>query len=391
MKHIIIIIAFLPIFSGAFQLDWSGYYLSRIQHTRDLEEEKYNNSVEQHLRMDSVARVSDGLQLNLRFFLGSSEKASLGMAHIKNFISYSDIQDITLNPVHFYSQYNTEFMQLSIGRMPFHFGLGLTYSVGDHFAEPVYNNRDGVSIRLEYDNFYIKPYGLVYSKENINGQDIGTGNDFAVALEAGYSSKDMSLGILHKTAIMNSNNDLTSFSNSPYRPDSTTNIFVEYTHSDLSVSAEWGSQKEWSQYAVVLQADWKTPFDSVVLGVAGAYVTEEYETQPNWNPSFILWDYFYLVVGNTVENHTWGLNDAVVFSPSVKIEIKENVDLSLAYVWMTDRSNMTIKNNELRAAMTYDSQKGFVWANEAGFILMENSNQESNNRLSVRSSAVIFF
>ena len=384
IKSIITLGILLPFFSMAFQLDWSGYYLGKAQYTYKVENKSSKYSIEQHLLMDSVARVSDGLSLNLRFLLGSGEKKSLGIAQLKNFVSHSDMKDASLNPIHFYSQYNSEFIQLSFGRMPFNFGLGLTYSSGEHFLEPVYNTRDGVAIRVEYDNFYVKPYGLVYFKENIGGQDVGAGNNFAVAVEAGYSSGDMELGVLYKTSIMG--DSTTSFDNSPYRKDSTTNIFGRYDYQDFSFAAEWGSQKVWSQYAAALTVDWRTPFDSLIVSVSGAYVTDEYEAQTNWNPSFILWDYFYHVTGKTEDNHTWGLNNAIVFSPSVSMDLREDITVSLAHIWITDQTNMTIKNQELNAKVIYNSQKGFVWNNTIGFILMENQ-----NRLSIRSAAAILF
>ncbi len=385
-KSLVLFSILFPIYSWAFQLDWSGYYLGKVYYDYNLSEKISQFAVEQYMLMDSVARVSDGLSVNSRLLLGFNKPATFGFSRTKNFIHSSNTQIIQFNPVYFYTRYNNEFVQLEFGRMPFDFGLGLTYSSGDHFLEPAYDVRDGVSIKIEYDSFYVKPYGIVYFKEQIGDQEIGTGRDFSLALEVGYKEKGLEIGALHKTKIMNSFNDLSSFENSPYRSESTTNVFGHYDYEPFSFSAEWGSQEEWNQHAGVLQADWKTKFHSLVVSLVGAYVTEDYVANANWNPSFILWDYFYFVLGETSEGHSLGLNDSIVISPSLNFDLMDNFNVRLVHIWITNRSNKNMKNHELQTVLTYDSKKGLKWENKFGFILIEN-----RNRVAARSSAVVHF
>ena len=390
LKILALFLVLFPLSSWAFQLDWSGYYAGRAYY--ELYSKKSTVVFDHHLTMDSVARVSDGLSLNSRFILSSNDPSPVGIAREKGVLSSrSDIQAVHLLPAYFYGQYNAEFVQIEFGRLPFHFGLGLTYSRGDHFAEPSYDVRDGVSIKFEHNSFYVKPYGLVYFKEKFKDQIVGTGTDFNFALEAGYHSKDLEIAALYKSEIMNPSNDLSSFNNSPYRVDNTTNVFARYDYNEsISVSGEWGSQGDWDRYAATLGVDWKTNFHSLVLNVVGGYATENYVTHTNWPPSFVLWDYFYIPSGKALEDHTLGLKNAVALYTSLAFDQWNHFNIKAIHVWMADRSNLNIKNNEFQLNLTYDFKRGFKWVNQVAYILMKNS-EESHNRMAARSSAVIQF
>ena len=395
----ILFLVLFPIFSWGFQLDWSGYYLGSIFYEYNLSDKQSFISPEQHLLMNSTARVSDGLSVNSRFLLGFNKMSTSGFSRAKNHISNtedavlnSNAQSFHLNPVYFYAQYNNEFMQVEYGRLPFSFGLGLTYSAGDHFLETAYDVRDGISLKIEYNSFYLKPYGIIYFKEQFGDQIVGKGREFAFALEAGYETKDLETRVLHKTAIMNTLSDKINFLKSPYRPESTTNIFGRYNYNEsLSFSAEWGSQGAgWSQYAATLGLDWQTNFHSLALNLIGGYVTENYMTNTNWPPSFMLWDYFYIPMGKDKKDHSSGLSNAIAFYSSASLDLGDYFNVSLAHVWMADKSNVNIANHELQAVLTYDSKKGFQWENKFGYIFMK-ENSKNKNHIGLRSAAVVHF
>ena len=388
VKTKIIFFVFLcPLFSFAFQLDWSGKYRVDGIYLHDWDKKapenfqhplKYLIYTRQVLRLGTKAYISDGLlfQLKTNLYVPSFDFNKSILDHSRDHDGVVSLRPghPALIPTHFYGTYIGEFFKLDFGRQPFHFGLGMTYSEGDGLTDIVYDVRDGLSLEVRKDAFYVKPYALVLP--NNYGLD--------GALQAGYRTDSLKLEFLYNTFLIKakrfqppsaegSENPFervvhlnSEFLNqNPFYPRNTINAYGFYKILDsLQLSAEWGSSLNGSQIhsmSAVGELHWKTPFynSSVALQGGAVGLNNTYTLNPNYNPSFLLWDYYYLKSGQS----NTGLTNCyfMTFNPSASLG--DYFNLSAAYTWLSG-------GHDFFVGFKYKN-KGFVWDNKIGAGLLD--------------------
>ena len=371
-------VLFLPFFAWSFQMDWSGYYKAEGVFVHDTDKKRvspqgYEAYGEQQLSLNAVSRISDGLLIQSHFMLGGAE-AYLASSRRKPRVLSTDFNSIRLYPAQFYSRWTHEFFQLDIGRKAFHFGLGMSYSAGSHFSDVVYDVRDSISLKIQHNSFYVKPYAILYKKEKSLDDSVSSGSPLnaAIALQGGYLSESLGFEFLYKSPIYNSKN-----LSGPYVRLNTLNVHGYYKKSFYKIAAEWGYQGSYQESvnnsAGVLSAELDTKLKGLSLSLHGGFASDNYIINPNYNPTFMFWDYFYLSANIPQEDHKGGLSGCLAVSPTISYSFNENYSLSLSHSWMSPRKTLSFKNHELLVAAVYDSKKGFSWINKAGVLLMNSS------------------
>ena len=381
----------------AFQLDWSGYFKSEAYILKEDQNKQpsfpsyklYNNH---DVMLSAKARASDGLTAAASFSLYTDKdpKPSIlkGDSRVNNNVTTAGFERgksplVQLEATHFYATYAGESFQVDFGRQPYKFGLEMTYSDGDYFSDVVYDVRDAVSLTARMDDFFIKPY-LMFQHEN------GAGG----AVMGGWEKDQLGAHILYDT-YLNRKGEASSI-----------NAYGYYKMDSVSTAFEAGAKHQGSQFlswAGVLELSWKTPFYSSWFKVYGGYMTtdnketadvnESYELNPNYNPTFIFWDYFYGYTDseNTMRESKTGFSDGAFITFNVGVPLGKNfkIDLydTIAQSGPFNTLRPSLRGNEVVLALTYDSKTGFYWINKAAFLW----NKESGNYFGAVTRAAFTF
>ena len=94
-------------------------------------------------------------------------------------------------PTLFYLDYEREFFKVRLGRAPYHFGLGTTYSAENSPFNLWMNTPDQISIYMEYQNFYLQPSFFHQIKDSFEG-------GLSALLQGGIERPDWELSLLYE-------------------------------------------------------------------------------------------------------------------------------------------------------------------------------------------------
>ena len=200
-----------PYFVGAVSLDWSGW--TRLEAYYQHEDNYYGNF---HFVLKPDLFITDNLSFKARLdllpfledkkwtenlqLLESSYRQTgyVFLYKEKGKKKQSDFPLAFILPSQFYLDYQEEFFKVRLGRAPYHFGLGNTYSAtNDPFSHwiSLYNQ---VSLHIEHSLFYLQP-SLLHepSLDSLKGH-------FFIALQAGISKEDWGLAGLYRYDFENS-------------------------------------------------------------------------------------------------------------------------------------------------------------------------------------------
>jgi len=394
MQFIVWVFILFPVLSHAFQLDWSGYYKANITFVGhdNWDVAVYGEPTpflfydEQQLLLKSRARISDGLQIRTNFLVGGISSPSVGDVEDSNLntvasdvkklagnsvafidssrkkisLNSSKLQDIRVVPTHFYVTYSSEFFQIDIGRQPFDFGLGMTYSDGFHPLAYVYDVRDALAVKVQYESFYLKPYAIVSDQNEV----AGLGASFAVA--GGYEVEDLTLEFLYKSKNYPLHEQVKpDFQPKMFVNSQTFNVYGKYTDGPVTVSAEWGFMDSMENSAGFAKVNWDTAFYNIQLNLLGGYVSNDrYVVNINYDPTFVFWGYYYIV--NGMDPRASGPNNCIVINPYARITLADKHVISLYYTWISDKDIFNFKNHELALITEHKITEGFSWYNKFG-------------------------
>ena len=353
MRHIVLFFILFPALASAFQLDWSGYYRARATYLRGIGEggmtfkaNKTNQMIygRQYAAFNSTARISDGLSLQTNFLLSgfdfsthnqadkkdaskhkhSHQASFLNSSRYKSNVDSRKLQDVRFLPTHFYATYSNEFLQVDMGRQPFGFGLGITYSEGADPLLPMYDVRDAVAVKIQYESFYVKPYAMIHNQDEFSGY----GASFAVAggyktdnitAELLYKSKSYAVGVKEEeTSTPEASSELQPaaapaegaenqaqnkeedpiFKSKPFVEGSTLNIYGKYKEGPLTAAVEWGfMDNDMKKSAGFGSFSWKTDFYNTSLNLIGGYISGHYDLNLNYDWTLLLSTYLYPLSG----------------------------------------------------------------------------------------------
>jgi len=190
----------LPAWSLSF--NWSGW--SRVESYYQNTKEEDNYYAGYHLVLKPKIHILDGLSLSSRlelkslgesFFQSSEVKQQSGVIFL--YAENSEKRDLKFPDLYLglsqiYMDYSNEFFRIRLGRAPYHFGMGITYSAStDPFQHwiSIYNQ---MALYLEYSRFYFQP--VILHKE---------GQGIAALAQAGFSHVNWQLSALYQNDFKN--------------------------------------------------------------------------------------------------------------------------------------------------------------------------------------------
>ena len=390
LRGVVLLFISFPVLAGAFQLDWSGDYKARAAYARGemtlKSNEKDNNKApfgfygRQQLVLNSKALVSDGLSVQTNFLLGSATSLSKNKADEKDATKHthphqttftgssrnqarvqsSALQDILLVPTHFYVTYSNEFLQMDMGRQPFSFGIGLTYSDGvGPFFFPVYDVRDAVSVKVQYEPFYVKPYFIIHNQDEFSG----TGVAFAAA--AGYETDNITAEVLYKSKnYVMQKTENPDFKSKPLIDEQTLNVHGKYKEGPLTAQVEWGFMaNDMKKSAALGTVSWKTDFYNTSFNVIGGYISD-YDMNPNVDYTGLLSGYHYHI-NDISKPEDVGLfpRNVFVVAPYVTFDLTEKHSVLVLHAWLSDQDTLNLKAHDLGVVATHKIKKNFSWSN----------------------------
>ena len=459
MCRIVLFFILFPALASAFQLDWSGYYRARATYLRGLGDEggmtfKENKTKQmlygrQYAAFNSTARISDGLSLQANFLLSGFDFSThnqadkkeiakhkhphqamfLNSSRYKSNVDSRKMQDVRFLPTHFYTTYSNEFLQVDMGRQPFGFGLGITYSEGMDPLLPMYDVRDAVAVKIQYESFYVKPYAMIYNQDEFSGY----GASFAVAggyktdnitAELLYKSKSYAVGVKEEETPMptpsvpplvpqtaapgsvvpggteqqaqNNKEEDPVFKSKPILEGSTLNVYGKYKEGPLTAAVEWGfMDNDMKKSAGFASFSWKTDFYNTSLNLIGGYISGHYDLNLNYDWTLLLSTYLYPLTETEHPSKsrqktasTGGFpTNCFVLTPYISFDLTDKHQVLVFHVWVSDQDALNFKSNDVGVVTTHKLAEGFKWVNTVGAVLKGASVSD----FLVQTSAVVTF
>lgn len=455
MHRIVLFFILFPALASAFQLDWSGYYRARATYLRGVggddgggiteELQKTNQMLygRQYAVFNSTARISDGLSLQTNFLLSGFDFSTHNQAdkkdsskhkhpyqasfqnssRSKSNVDSRHLQDVRFLPTHFYTTYSNEFLQVDMGRQPFGFGLGITYSEGtDNPLVPVYDVRDAVAVTVQYESFYVKPYAIIYNQDEF----FGYGASFAVA--GGYKTDNITAELLYKSKsyavgekkeetpapsleqpqavvlggtenqVQNTEEDPV-FKSKPLVEESTLNVYGKYKEGPLTAAVEWGfMDNDMKKSAGFGSFSWKTDFYNTSLNLIGGYISGNYDLNLNYDWTLLLSGYLYPLSGVNKGKHPLEarqktastgafLVNCFLLTPYVSFDLTDKHNVLVFHAWVSDRDALSFTSNDVGVITTHKLAEGFKWTNTVGAMLKGTSVSD----FIIQTSAVVTF
>lgn len=224
-RHVAVVLSWLfclSVFVGNFisaeamDLDWTGTYRVEGYHIVNSELSGKNREKAyglHHLVLKPKIVAGDGLTIYGRFDLFNSDDPLLKNSQTGQLFgsgigsgSPTNINDSntlsqrqqaeTLQVTQLYMTYVQEHGAFIAGRVPIHFGLGMTHNAGNGLFDHWYDTRDLVGYKIMMGNFYLLP---MLAKVN-EGQPSGIEDvtEYLIQLQYDNPETDLEMGIFHQ-------------------------------------------------------------------------------------------------------------------------------------------------------------------------------------------------
>ena len=210
----------------------------------------------------------DNGQSSQRFFSSGLNPQSYSLLFYNNKKEvYKNLPQILLPYV--FVEYQNELFQVQIGKMPYHFGIGLSYFDDEVLFSNWASYTTGISFYFQHANYYLQPRVFINQNEK----------EFVGLVEAGLEFEDWDIEGFYKY----------DFSTQI----SQTEFFARLLKDnwDLKLSGSYVFQDDLS---LALAAEWDRDihfgFISKALLKAG-YVSSQFSLHPNYNLSLISWNF----------------------------------------------------------------------------------------------------
>ncbi|MCY4320845.1 MAG: hypothetical protein OXC37_00350 [Bdellovibrionaceae bacterium] len=273
-----------PILS-AVNIDWSGW--TRLDSYYQHENSYYG---EIHFVLNSNIFVTDNLSFKSRIDLfplfkqknwlenfDFLEKAYRQTGYVFLYQEegkkrQSDFPLAFIIPSQFYADYEEEFFKIRLGRAPYHFGLGTTYSASNNPFEHWMSLYNQLSVHLEYNSFYLQPSLLHDVRPSLKGEVF-------LALQTGLSQKNWKISALYQHH---------------FKKDDFLEFFGHYKDSnwDLKTSASY-LFKTGLHFSLALEGKMSlaTPIP-IILELKTGGLSGDIVFHPNYDLALIFWNRF---------------------------------------------------------------------------------------------------
>ena len=190
--------------SWSLTLDWKGFSRTEVYYESSPEDVYYGNL---HLILKPEIKVTDSLSIFTRLDLypfSAFEQDDLGQGQAENIFlnravflnSIKSLEEAgSADPLFFnlsqiYLTYKTEFFNFKLGKAPYHFGLGVTYSAETSSFDNWISTFNQMAFYFEYSSFYFQPSFLLVGKDLLSVNQIGMqGNEWNAEALVRYNFK----------------------------------------------------------------------------------------------------------------------------------------------------------------------------------------------------------
>ena len=182
MQAYFILFFFIFSFSSwSLNLDWSGWTRWEGYYQQDSSNHSYYGNY--HFVLQPKIHVVDGLNIIGRLDLSVLGESSLSSSPIERQTGFvfiygenSKQQDLKSHPLflrfsQIYIDYQAEFFTIRLGRAPYHFGMGTTYSASQNPFQHWISIYNQAVLYFEYSAFYFQPAVLHQEASSLSGAD----------------------------------------------------------------------------------------------------------------------------------------------------------------------------------------------------------------------------
>lgn len=354
---------FLSVFSfsaWSLSFDWSGW--SRVeayyQHTP-----KQNYYSSYHFVLEPDIQVIDGLNVTSRLELSAlNEKSLFSSSEFERqtgivFIYGEDSEQKELESTslflrfsQIYIDYQSEFFKVRLGRAPYHFGMGLSYSASQNPFQHWISTYNQAALYLKYSQFYLQPV-LLYK-----------GDSFLAIAQAG---------------LLNENWKLEAFYRYDFEDNSFTEFFAQYDHSrwQLKASASYefgeGDNVLWALEALTTIPA-KVPFQ---LEIKTGGALGDLSFHPNYDVALLYWNRF-ISPTTASETNTFNIAEGrvqkgIYFSPRVLFSFMNDQFKFRPAVLVARDLESEKFNYELDLEGMYQLDESFFFSLKGGALYLE--------------------
>ena len=281
------LLLFFSHFSRAVSFDWSGWARLDSYYQYEDESSYYGNF---HFVLNSDVFIRDNLNFKSRLDLLPFFKEKdwlenfqlLGSAYRQTGYIFlykeegkkrgSEFPLAFILPSQFYLDYQEEFFKVRIGRAPYHFGLGTTYSATKNPFEHWISLYNQMSLHLEYSSFYLQP--TLLHDLSLDSVDKG---QFLLALQAGLERPSWKVSALFRHS---------------FQKDSFIELFGEYRKSnwDLKASSSY-IFKTGDPFSLALEGKMKMYFQiPIQLELKAGALSGDIAFHPNYDLALLFWN-----------------------------------------------------------------------------------------------------
>ena len=336
-KSLFYFILFLPFHvSWSLSFDWSGW--TRLSSYYQWPAGYYGHF---HFVLNSDISISDNLSFKSRWDLFPFLKDK---SLAENYLSFETAHRQTgyvflykekgkksspklplafVLPTQFYLDYQEEFFKVRLGRAPYHFGLGTTYSARSNPFDEWMSLYNQLALYMEYEFFYIQP-GLILDREGFFSEE----NRILAILQAGIQRADWSLSALVQSS---------------FKKDSFVELFAEYRKSswDLKASSSYAF-KPGTHFSLAFEGaiDLPIPIPTQLELKAGG-ITGDLAFHPNYDLALLFWNRWMSEGDSTEKGYPYQIakgqaQNGVYFSPRMIFSIPQT-DLQIQPLFLLAR------------------------------------------------------
>ncbi|MCZ0932277.1 MAG: hypothetical protein OXJ52_03885 [Oligoflexia bacterium] len=187
----------------------------------------------------------------------------------------SELPLVFFLPTQFYVDYQQEFFKVRLGRAPYHFGLGTTYSATNNPFEHWMSLYNQLSVLMEYQSIYIQP-ALLHGGEPSADLKLLEG-ELSALLQAGIQQENWKLSALYRHA---------------FERDSLIELFGEYKkwNWDIRASSSYVF-KPGVHFSLALEGKMKLPSQiPIQLELKTGGVSGDLAFHPNYDMALLFWN-----------------------------------------------------------------------------------------------------
>ena len=264
--------------NGAVTIDWSGWSRGEAYYQGDV---RFHGTF--YLALEPTIQVMDGVTVSARvdathrkradeFFKKSRWLVSDPEPQSGLFLLYSEqspkeewsLFQHSISLSQFYITWQGEFVRFQLGKAPYHFGMGLTYSDSSPVFANWISHVTWLSLYLEYSRFYFQPAVIVREEHRLSP-----------LLTGGISGEKWKVEGLYR-----------------HEKFHQVELFGQYEKDfwDTKLSVSYGFSEEHLAAAVEVGADlwfWFKPR----VEFKGGYASKNFFFHPNYNVGLFLWNY----------------------------------------------------------------------------------------------------